>query len=117
MAAMPLITIITHSSMAASDWNRRSEKMTHIMMPAISVSAVKLIAMPGLMWVLCNAMDLPLLITQVMVISAALPASPSSYVLASQMGGDAKTVASAITLQHVLGMGTVALVAGWMLSA
>ena len=52
-----------------------------------------------------------------MVISAALPASPSSYVLASQMGGDAKTVASAITLQHVLGMGTVALVAGWMLSA
>ena len=85
--------------------------------PTLLATVLKLIAMPGLMWVLCDAMDLPLLITHVMVISAALPASPSSYVLASQMGGDAKTVASAITLQHVLGMGTVALVAGWMLSA
>ena len=46
MAAMPLITIITHSSMAASDWKRRSEKITHMMMPAIRVSAVKLMAMP-----------------------------------------------------------------------
>ena len=43
---MPLITIMTHSSNAASDWNRRSEKMTHMMMPAINVRAVKLMAMP-----------------------------------------------------------------------
>ena len=84
--------------------------------PTLLATFLKLAAMPALMWVTCDAMGLPLLVTQVMVISAALPASPSSYVLASQMGGDARTVASAITLEHVLGMASVALVAGWMLS-
>ena len=84
--------------------------------PTLLATFLKLAAMPALMWVACDAMGLPLLATQVMVISAALPASPSSYVLASQMGGDARTVASAITLEHVLGMASVALVAGWMLS-
>ena len=84
--------------------------------PTLLATGLKLVAMPALMWLLCDALGMPLLITQVMVISAALPASPSSYVLASQMGGDAKTVASAITLQHLLGMGSVALVASWMLA-
>jgi hypothetical protein len=37
-------------------------------------------------------------------------------VLASQMGGDGKIMASAITLQHVVGMVSVAVVAGWMLA-
>ena len=61
-------------------------------------------------------MGLPLLVTQVMVISAALPSSPSGYVLASQMRGDAQTMASAITMQHVLGMVSVAFVASLMLA-
>ncbi|MNC70965.1 hypothetical protein D3C75_1218280 [compost metagenome] len=62
MAAMPLITIITHSSMAASAWKRRSESSTHMTMPAIRVSAVKLIAMPVVAMARCTAWDrLPLL--------------------------------------------------------
>ena len=84
--------------------------------PSLLATVIKLAVMPPLVYVLCQAVGLPLLVTQLMVISAALPCSPSGYVLASQMGGDAQTMASAITLQHVLGMGSVALVAGWMLA-
>jgi predicted permease len=84
--------------------------------PSLLATVIKLAVMPPLVYVLCQAAGLPLLVTQLMVISAALPSSPSGYVLASQMGGDSQTMASAITLQHVLGMVSVALVAGWMLA-
>jgi malonate transporter and related proteins len=84
--------------------------------PTLLATVLKLAVMPAVMWLMCDALGLPLLITQVMVISSALPCSPSSYVLASQMGGDGKTMASTITLQHVVGMVSVALVAGWMLA-
>lgn len=84
--------------------------------PSLLATVIKLGVMPPLTYLLCQAVGLPLLVTQVMVISAALPSSPSGYVLASQMGGDAQTMASAITLQHLLGMVSVALVAGWMLA-
>ena len=84
--------------------------------PTLLATLIKLAVMPPLTYVLCLAVGLPPLVTQLMVISAALPSSPSGYVLASQMGGDAQTMASAITLQHVVGMASVALVAGWMLA-
>jgi predicted permease len=84
--------------------------------PSVLATVVKLCVMPLLVLVLCQAVGLPLLVTQLMVISAALPSSPSGYVLASQMGGDAQTMASAITLQHLVGMVSVAVVAGWMLA-
>lgn len=83
--------------------------------PSLLATLIKLGVMPPLTYLLCHAVGLPLLVTQVMVISSALPSSPSGYVLASQMGGDAQTMASAITMQHVVGMVSVALVAGWML--
>lgn len=84
--------------------------------PSLLATLIKLAIMPPLAYLLCQAVGLPLLVTQVMVISAALPSSPSGYVLASQMGGDSQTMASAITMQHLLGMASVALVAGWMLA-
>lgn|GEM_PF-1972084 len=84
--------------------------------PTLLATVLKLAAMPAAMWGLCSGLGLPLLVTQIMVISAALPCSPSGYVLASQMGGDGQTMASAITLQHVVGMVSVAAVAGWMLA-
>lgn len=84
--------------------------------PTLLATVLKMGVMPATMWLICTGLGLPLLVTQIMVISAALPSSPSGYVLASQMGGDAKTMASAITLQHVVGMVSVAAVAGWMLA-
>lgn len=84
--------------------------------PTLLATVLKLAVMPAAMWGACSLLGLPPLVTQVMVISAALPCSPSGYVLASQMGGDGRTMASAITLQHVVGMVSVALVAGWMLA-
>lgn len=84
--------------------------------PSLLATLIKLAVMPPLAYLLCQAAGLPWLVTQVVVISAALPCSPSGYVLASQMGGDSQTMASAITMQHLLGMASVALVAGWMLA-
>jgi malonate transporter and related proteins len=84
--------------------------------PTLLATVLKLVLMPVVMWGLCVLFALPPLITQLMVISAALPSSPSGYVLASQMGGDGPVTASAITLQHVLGLFSVAIVAGLMLA-
>ncbi len=85
-------------------------------LPTLLATVLKMAVMPAAMWLTCTGLGLPLLVTQIMVIAAALPSSPSGYVLASQMGGDGKTMASAITLQHVVGMVSVAAVAGWMLA-
>ena len=48
-----------------------------------------------------------------MVISAALPASPSSYVLASQMGGDAPLMAGILTAQTILAALTIPPILYW----
>ncbi len=84
--------------------------------PTLLATALKMAVMPALMWLGCSLLNIPLLITQVLVVSAALPCSPSAYVLASQMAGDGRTTASAITLQHLVGMVSVAVVAGWALA-
>jgi len=84
--------------------------------PTLLATVLKLAVMPAAMWGLCVAFTLPPLITQLMVISAALPTSPSGYVLASQMGGDGRTMASAIMLQHLIGLASVAFVASLILT-
>lgn len=84
--------------------------------PTLLATVLKMAVMPAAMWLACEALDMPPWIAQVLVISSALPCSPSGYVLASQMGGDGRTMASTITLQHVVGMVSVAAVASWMLA-
>lgn len=69
---------------------------------AATAVALKLVAMPAIagafaLWFGLSGLDLA-----VVVCCAAVPTSPSSYVLARQMGGDAPLLAQIITLQTVL---------------
>ena len=59
--------------------------------------AVKLIAMPILTFAACRIAGLDQITTGVAVMYATLPCSASSYVLARQLGGDAKLMAGIIT--------------------
>ena len=59
--------------------------------------SVKLIALPILTFAACRIVGLDDLTTGVAVMHATLPCSASSYVLARQLGGDAKLMAGIIT--------------------
>lgn len=59
----------------------------------------KMVLLPALVWGLGRLAGLDGMPLAVAVTYAALPASPSSYVLARQMGGDAPLVASILTIQ------------------
>ena len=65
---------------------------------------VKLLVMPALTYVLCLSVGLQILETAVLVLFAALPGAPSSYILARQMGGDAELMAAIITVETALSM-------------
>ncbi len=60
---------------------------------------LKLLLMPGLMWLSCTLIGVDNLSTAVAVLFAALPGSPLSYILAKQLGGDAKLMSSLIAIQ------------------
>ncbi len=68
----------------------------------LASSALKLVAMPGITLALCPAFSLTGHHAAVAVLFAALPSAGSSYVLASQMGGDATLMASILTVQTLL---------------
>jgi malonate transporter len=68
----------------------------------LASSALKLVAMPGITLSLCLAFSLTGSQAAVAVLFAALPSAGSSYVLASQMGGDAPLMASILTVQTLL---------------
>jgi predicted permease len=59
----------------------------------------KLVLLPGLMWAACYLFQTDKLSTAVAVLFAGLPGSPLSYILAKQMGGDSKLMASIVTIQ------------------
>lgn len=66
---------------------------------------------PLLGWTLAAVSGLPPLETAVVVLFAALPGAPSSYILARQMGGDAPLAAAVVTVQTLLSMLTLPLLA------
>jgi predicted permease len=71
--------------------------------------AVKLLAMPAVAMALVHALGLtgtPALVT---MLFAALPTASSAYILAARMGGHARPVAYAITVQTLLAMVTLPL--------
>lgn len=73
--------------------------------------AVKLGAAPAIAWALAGALGLHGMPAQVLVLCAALPAATNAYILAVQMTGDGRAVATQITLGTVLAMATLPL---WM---
>ena len=68
----------------------------------LAPSALKLVAMPGVMLALCPAFSLTGSHAVATGLFAALPSAGSSYVLANQMGGDAKLMAGILTVQTLL---------------
>ncbi len=59
----------------------------------------KLLLLPGIVLLVCIAMDLNSLLATVLVLLAALPAPPSAYILARQLGGNEGLMANIITAQ------------------
>ncbi len=68
----------------------------------LASSALKLVAMPAFSLALCVSFSVTGPHAAVAVLFAALPSAGSSYVLASQMGGDATLMASILTVQTLL---------------
>ena len=76
----------------------------------ITTSAYKLVLLPLIAWQLVAVMGLPPLASAIVILFAATPVSPSTYVLARQMGGDADLMAGIITAQTALSMISISVV-------
>lgn len=75
----------------------------------LASSGLKLAAMPATAFALCLLLSVTGPQAAVAVMFAALPSAGSSYVLASQMGGDATLMASILTVQTLLSFLTLPL--------
>ena len=64
-------------------------------------SFLKLLIMPLCMFIIGRFFGLDKLLFSIVLIFAAMPTAPSSFVLARQLGGDIKLMASIITLQTI----------------
>ena len=73
----------------------------------VSNCAVKLIGLPALMWVTTWLFQVESTAAAVAILFAALPGSGSSYILARQLGGDSKLMASIVTVQVLFSMVTL----------
>jgi malonate transporter len=65
---------------------------------------LKLVLLPIIMWLACTFIGVDNLSTAIAVLFAALPGSPLSYILAKQLGGDAKLMSSIIAVQTGVSM-------------
>lgn len=70
-------------------------------------SGVKLLALPVLVFLLCNWLNMEPLERAVLVTFAALPTAPSAYILARQLGGNAEMMAVLITGETLISMLTL----------
>lgn len=81
---------------------------------AAKSAALKLVALPALTWLIAAAQGMHGLPFQMAVLYACLSTSASSYVLARQMGGDARLMAGIITATTVAAVAVMPL---WILAA
>ncbi len=70
-------------------------------------SIAKLLVFPALVLGSCVLMDLSSRTLHVLLLLTALPAPPSAYILARQLGGDAALMANTISLQSLLAVLTI----------
>jgi len=71
--------------------------------------AVKLVAVPGVAWLLARALGLAGVEGHVVVLCAALPTATNAYILAVRMTGDGRAVATQVTIGTVLSMASLPL--------
>lgn len=72
-------------------------------------SLLKLLVMPGIMWLFCFLFKVPSNFTAIAMIFAALPGSALSFILAKQLGGDSRLMANIVTVQTCLSIVTLLL--------
>ncbi|MEM7405467.1 MAG: AEC family transporter [Pseudomonadota bacterium] len=86
--------------------------------PRIGASlALKLVFMPCFMMAICAWLQTPPLVTAIAVLCAAMPSSPSGYLVAKQLGGDHELMATIITAQTVTSVITVSFWGTWAASS
>jgi len=79
--------------------------------PPVAIAVgLRLIALPAITALACQALDVSPVTTFVAVLFNGTPASPSSYILARLLGGDARLMAGIVTVQTALSMVTLPLV-------
>jgi predicted permease len=71
---------------------------------------LKLLVLPLFMWTASLALGLPATATAIAILFAALPGSPTSYILAQQHGGDSLLMANIVTVQVISSMITLPVV-------
>ncbi|MDG4584233.1 MAG: AEC family transporter, partial [Candidatus Competibacter sp.] len=80
----------------------------------VTVSALKLLALPALAATLCWLVQPGRLETAVLLTFAALPGASTAYILARQLGGDAPLMAAIVTVETGLALVTLPLVLVWV---
>ena len=102
-ASLPLGLLAVGASMQLTTLKKAGSEV-------IAACLFKLVLLPGLMWAACYLFQADKLSTTVAVLFAALPGSPLSYILAKQLGGDSKLMASIVTVQTGVSMLTLPIV-------
>ena len=101
--SLPLGLLAVGASLQLSTIRQGSRELIYACM-------LKLILMPILMWTSCTLLRVDSLSTAVAVLFASLPASPLSYILAKQLGGDTRLMSSIIAVQTCLSIITLPIV-------
>ena len=78
-------------------------------------SVLKLLLMPILVFFIGKYFDLSTILLAIVLIFSSMPTAPSSFILARQLGGDTKLMASIITFQTLLSVLSVSLLL-WLLA-
>lgn len=76
----------------------------------ILATVLKLVIMPVCMYFVGKAFGLEGLLLSILIIFSAMPTAPSSFILARQLGGDTRLMASIITLQTIVSIFTISFI-------
>ena len=101
-AALPMGLIAVGASTRGAGGHAHAGLTTYL-------TALKLLALPACAWLIATALGVSGLYREAAVLFAALPAAPTSYILASRMGGDGPLVARILTIQIVIAAATLPL--------
>jgi malonate transporter and related proteins len=81
----------------------------------LATTAIKLLGLPLITYELLRLLGVEGVEASIAILFNALPTATSSYILASQYGGDAKLMASIISVQTLLSMITLPLVIAFLM--
>ncbi|MBF0381216.1 MAG: AEC family transporter [Magnetococcales bacterium] len=107
--ALPLGLLAVGASLKLTDFT------TSISAIVIS-SSIKLLIIPVVAWAAGSTIGISGLTLQIVTLFFCLPTAPSAYILARQLGGDHKQMATIITAQALLAMLTMPLMLLWIIS-